>query len=134
MRHQVADLMLDDGNIEPLATRLREICRCTCRRSRSGAGGSKRGRILRHQCREPLPERTAIGKSFRPTASRTCRSKPKPPSQDQNQIPCGCQSPLEKALEEDISIWHKPGHFYFALTRICLRFAEIQKQFTDWRT
>ena len=52
MRHQVADLMLDDGNIEPLATRLREICRCTCRRSRSGAGGSKRGRILRHQCRE----------------------------------------------------------------------------------
>src|ERR1035441_5045369 len=47
MRHQVADLMLDDGNIEPLATRLREICRCTCRRSRSGAGGSKRGRILR---------------------------------------------------------------------------------------
>jgi len=25
---------------------------------------------------------------------------------------------LEKTLEEDISIWHKPGHFYFALTRI----------------
>src|ERR1035437_3239406 len=25
MRHQVADLILDDGNIEPLATRLREI-------------------------------------------------------------------------------------------------------------
>src|SRR6267378_3091308 len=68
---------------------------------------------------DALPERTAIGKSFRPTASRTCRSKPKTPSEDQNQIPCGCQSPLEKALEEDISIWQKPGHFYFALTRIC---------------
>jgi hypothetical protein len=26
---------------------------------------------------------------------------------------------LEKALEEDISIWQKPGHFYFALTGIC---------------
>src|SRR5882762_4790298 len=63
-----------------------------------------------------LPERTAIGKSFRPTASRTCRSKSKTPREDQNQIPCGCQSPLEKALEEDISIWQKPGHFYFALT------------------
>src|SRR2546430_1020136 len=67
---------------------------------------------------DTLPERTAIGKSFRPTASRTCRSKPKTPSEDQNQIPCGCQSPLEKALEEDISIWQKPGHFYFALTEI----------------
>ena len=28
----------------------------------------------------PLPERAAIGKSFRPTASRTCRSKPRTPS------------------------------------------------------
>src|SRR6266446_6699395 len=68
---------------------------------------------------DALPERIAIGKSFRPTASRTCRSKPKTPREDQNQIPCGCQSPLEKALEEDISIWQKPGHFYFALTRTC---------------
>src|SRR3981189_1067307 len=68
---------------------------------------------------DALPERIAIGKSFRPTAPRICRSKPKTPREDQNQIPCGCQSPLEKALEEDISIWQKPGHFYFALTRIC---------------
>src|SRR2546423_328431 len=80
---------------------------------------------------DTLPERTAIGKSFRPTASRTCRSKPKTPSEDQNQIPCGCQSPLEKALEEDISIWQKPGHFYFALTQPqnarlpCLRVAAM---------
>jgi hypothetical protein len=24
---------------------------------------------------------------------------------------------LEKTMEADISIWRKPGHFYFALTR-----------------
>jgi hypothetical protein len=24
---------------------------------------------------------------------------------------------LEKTMEADISIWQKPGHFYFALTR-----------------
>jgi hypothetical protein len=64
----------------------------------------------------PLPERTAIGKSFRPTASRTCRSKTKTPRENQTQIPCASRSPLEKTLEADISIWHKPGHFYFALT------------------
>src|ERR1035437_9662535 len=56
----------------------------------------------------PLPERTAIGKSFRPTASRTCRSKTKTPRENQNQIPCASRSTLEKTLEADISIWHKP--------------------------
>jgi len=25
---------------------------------------------------------------------------------------------LEKTMEADISIWRKPGHFYFALTRM----------------
>src|ERR1700683_3763740 len=29
-----------------------------------------------------------------------------------------CKSPLEKTMEADISIWQKPGHFYFALPRI----------------
>jgi len=35
---------------------------------------------------------------------------------------------LEKALEEDISIWQKPGHFYFALTRICRQSKPQQDQ------
>ncbi len=70
---------------------------------------------------EPLPERAAIGKSFRPTASRPCRSKPKTPNQDQNQIPSASQSPLAKALEADNSKWQKTGHFYFALTDDCPR-------------
>src|SRR6202167_1986868 len=65
----------------------------------------------------PLPGRGAIGKSFRPTASRTCRSKDEASQPNQTQIPCACQSPLEKTVEADTSIWHKSGHFYFALTR-----------------
>ncbi|MGA7919418.1 MAG: hypothetical protein WCA38_07070, partial [Candidatus Acidiferrales bacterium] len=32
------------------------------------------------------------------------------------QIPCAARTPLEKTMEADISIWRKPGHFYFALT------------------
>ena len=56
-------------------------------------------------------------KSFRPTASRTCGTSTKTPNQNQTQIPCTCKRPLEKTMETDISIWQKPGHFYFALTR-----------------
>src|SRR5258708_12494843 len=64
---------------------------------------------------DALPERIAIGKSFRPTSSRTCRSKPKTPPSDKNKKPCSCQSPFCKAFEEHISISHKPHHFSFAL-------------------
>src|SRR5208282_2098176 len=66
---------------------------------------------------EPLPERAAIGKSFRPTASRSCRSKTKNPNNDQNQTQSAARSPLEEIMEADISIWRKTGHFYFALTQ-----------------
>ncbi len=58
----------------------------------------------------------AVRKSFRPTASRTCGTNTKTPKQNQTQIPCTCKPPLEKTMEADISIWQKPGHFYFALT------------------
>src|SRR5258706_587623 len=58
----------------------------------------------------------AVRKSFRPTASRTCGTNTETPKPNQTQIPCACRSPLEKTLEADISIWRKPGHFYFALT------------------
>src|SRR3989441_11741470 len=64
-----------------------------------------------------LPRRAAtIGKSFRPTASRSCRSKTETPNQNQNQIHSSCQPPLEATVEADISILRKTGHFYFALT------------------
>src|SRR6202167_2452293 len=53
----------------------------------------------------------------RPTASRTCGTTTKTQKQNHTQIPCACKSPLEKTMEADISIWQKPGHFYFALTR-----------------
>ena len=43
--------LLDDGNIEPLVARLREIAAEHADASRTGGGGFKRGRILRHQCR-----------------------------------------------------------------------------------
>src|ERR1700683_4238513 len=66
----------------------------------------------------PLPGRGAICKSFRPTACRTCRSKGEASQPNQTQIPCAYQSPLEKTVEADTSIWHKSGHFYFALTQI----------------
>src|SRR5580693_6164335 len=59
----------------------------------------------------------AVRKSFRPTASRTCGTNTKTQKQNQTQIPCTCKPPLEKTMEADISIWQKPGHFYFALTR-----------------
>src|SRR5580693_3287697 len=58
----------------------------------------------------------AVRKSFRPTASRTCGTNTKTQKQNQTQIPCTCKPPLEKTMEADISIWQKPGHFYFALT------------------
>src|SRR5208337_3742501 len=60
----------------------------------------------------------AVRKSLRPTASRTRGTNTETPKQNQTQIPCTCRSPLEKTMEADISIWRKPGHFYFALTRI----------------
>lgn len=65
---------------------------------------------------EPVPRRAAIGKSFRPTACRPCRSKTKAPHHHQNQIQSASRPPLEEALEADISIRRKTGHFYFALT------------------
>jgi hypothetical protein len=57
--------------------------------------------------------RAAFGKSFRPTASRTCRTHPNPKSK----VPSASRSPLEAALEADSSTLQKTGHFYFALTR-----------------
>ena len=65
---------------------------------------------------EPVPRRAATGKSFRPTACRPCRSKTKAPHHHQNQIQSASRPPLEEALEADISIRRKTGHFYFALT------------------
>jgi hypothetical protein len=63
----------------------------------------------------PLSERTAQRKSFRPTASRTCAAKTK--TQTQNKHQNQMHSSPGPSLE-DISIWQKTGHFYFALTRI----------------
>ena len=66
-----------------------------------------RGRYLRlRHCPEPR----ARGKSFRPTASRTCREE-----KQTTKIKIHPRSPTPM---EDISIWQKTGHFYFALTRI----------------
>ena len=65
----------------------------------------------------PLPStRATFCKSFRPTASRTCRRNTKTQKPKQTQIPCTCRTPLEETLEPDISTWRKTGHFYFALT------------------
>src|ERR1700678_4796051 len=50
-------------------------------------------------------------------STRTCGTSTKTPNQNQTQIPCTRKPPLEKTMETDISIWQKPGHFYFALTR-----------------
>jgi hypothetical protein len=47
----------------------------------------------------------ARGKSFRPTTSRTHRESPLKSSQK-----CAFEPPME-----DISIWQKSGHSYFAL-------------------
>ena len=57
----------------------------------------------------------AIGKSFRPTASRPCRSKTKTSHHNQNQTHSTPRSPLEEIMEADISTLRKTGHFYFAL-------------------
>src|SRR4029077_12988700 len=65
----------------------------------------------------------AFRKSFRPTASRTRGTSTETPQSDQAQISCACKSPLEKTMEADISIWQKPGHFYFALTALNLELA-----------
>jgi len=95
-------------------------------RGTAGRSGRDRAAARRHalaalsrplRAAEPLPERAATGKSFRPTACRPCRSKTKTPNQEQNQIQSASRSPLEETLEADISIWQKTGHFYFALTR-----------------
>jgi hypothetical protein len=73
-----------------------------------------RGRYLHlRSCLEPA---RATASPLRPTASRTCGTATKTQKQNHTQIPCACKSPLEKTMEADISIWQKPGHFYFALT------------------
>jgi len=66
----------------------------------------------------PLPRTpAAVRKSFRPTASRTCGTNTETSKQNKTQMPCASRSPLEKAMEADISMWRETGHFYFALTR-----------------
>ena len=68
-----------------------------------------RGRYLRLRHRPaPLASRTRG-----PTAT----GKP-----NQTKISCACPAPLEEALEPDISILRKTGHFYFALTSISVIF------------
>ena len=65
-------------------------------------------------CPEPL---RTVRKSFRLRPPGLAEQTSKTQKQNQTQIPCTCKPPLEKTMEADISIWQKPGHFYFALTR-----------------
>src|SRR5271165_1456192 len=83
-------------------TGLRRITRGACR-NRTTFGRFALAALSRPlPAAAPLPGRAAICKSFRPTASRTCRCKTQNLTPDQNQIHSATGSPLEKA---DISTW-----------------------------
>src|SRR3984893_4291361 len=90
----------------------------SCGRDRTAVGWKPLDALSRALSAPALLPRTRASdrKSFRPTASRTCGTNTETQKQNQTQIPCACKSPLEKTMEADISIWQKPGHFYFALT------------------
>src|SRR5215471_5466697 len=53
-------------------------------------------------------------KSFRPTASRTYKTKSPTLRRAQTQVSCASRTPMEEALEADTS--PSRGHVYFALT------------------
>jgi hypothetical protein len=114
----------------------RSLCRASwsCGRDRTAARRKPLAALPRALSAPAGLPRTgaAVRKSFRPTASRTCGTNTKTQKQNQTQIPCTCKPPLEKTMEADISIWRKPGHFYFALTRREKDMKRKRRREKDW--